>query len=75
MRLHGSRELYAGGYLEDELDAWAEEVESWLAAGQDTYVYFDNDIDGRVPFDATGLASRLAHFRPAAPPPLTSPAT
>jgi uncharacterized protein YecE (DUF72 family) len=63
VRLHGSRQLYAGGYLDDELDAWAAEVGSWVAAGQDAYVYFDNDIDGRAPFDATGLAARLSALR------------
>jgi uncharacterized protein YecE (DUF72 family) len=28
--------------------------------GRDVYVYFDNDSDGRAPFDASGLSRRLA---------------
>lgn len=59
VRLHGSRQLYAGGYTAEELDAWAAEIRGWQAAGQDVYVYFDNDIDGRAPFDAVELAKRL----------------
>jgi len=31
--------------------------------GRDIYVYFDNDSDGRAPFDATALAERLAEPR------------
>ena len=63
VRLHGSTELYAGGYSDEELDAWAATVTPWLAAGQDTYVYFDNDIDGRAPFDAVGLSAQLSEWR------------
>jgi uncharacterized protein YecE (DUF72 family) len=59
LRLHGSRELYAGGYLDDELDAWAATIRAYQGAGQDVYTYFDNDIDGRAPFDAERLAARL----------------
>ncbi len=32
-------------------------------AGRDVYVYFDNDSDGRAPFDATALAERLVELR------------
>lgn len=68
MRLHGSRELYAGGYLPEELDEWAGKIHAWCAAGQDVYAYFDNDIDGRAPFDAEGLAARLpGELRPVNP--------
>lgn len=31
--------------------------------GRDVYVYFDNDSDGRAPFDAADLATRLARPR------------
>lgn len=59
VRLHGSRELYAGGYLDDELDEWAADIRAWQLAGDDVYVYFDNDIDGQAPFDAERLAARV----------------
>jgi len=67
LRLHGSRELYASGYLDHELDAWAEEIRGWLSEGQDVYAYFDNDIHGHAPFDALALARRLDGPRSTAP--------
>jgi uncharacterized protein YecE (DUF72 family) len=73
-RLHGSEELYASGYSDDALDAWAQRVATWASGGQpegrrastvgaeirprDVYVYFDNDIKVRAPFDAQGLRNR-----------------
>lgn len=59
-RLHGHRELYAGGYPPAALDAWAERCRAWADAGRDVYVYFDNDARGRAPHDAEGLLARLA---------------
>lgn len=66
VRLHGSSELYASGYSDDELDAWAARVKGWLngsrapdAEPRDVYVYFDNDARGRAPHDAVALAARL----------------
>ena len=59
VRLHGSRELYASGYTDEELDAWAGRVDAWRASGRDVYVYFDNDIKVHAPFDAMRLAERL----------------
>jgi uncharacterized protein YecE (DUF72 family) len=59
-RLHGEARLYGGGYSEASLDRWAERVRSWLDAGRDAYVYFDNDADGRAPHDAAALLARLA---------------
>ena len=31
IRLHGSQELYASGYTDDELDWWARRIKSWAA--------------------------------------------
>ncbi|MCU1513199.1 MAG: hypothetical protein JWO10_289, partial [Microbacteriaceae bacterium] len=59
VRLHGSQELYSSGYSDGELDSWAAEIRQWLAAGQDVYVYFDNDAQVHAPFDAIELAKRL----------------
>lgn len=59
VRLHGQDELYAGGYTPDALDAWAERVRAWLAAGLDVVVYFDNDAKVHAPYDAIALAERL----------------
>jgi uncharacterized protein YecE (DUF72 family) len=62
VRLHGSQELYASGYSDAELDAWAKKIARWrdvAAGGRDVYVYFDNDIKVHAPFDAARLAERV----------------
>jgi uncharacterized protein YecE (DUF72 family) len=59
VRLHGHDELYASGYDDDALDAWANKIGSWVDAGQDVYVYCDNDAKVRAPYDAIGLMERL----------------
>jgi uncharacterized protein YecE (DUF72 family) len=62
VRLHGSRELYASGYTDTELDEWARKIIRWRddpAGGRDVYVYFDNDIKVHAPFDAERLARRV----------------
>lgn len=61
VRLHGSKRLYASGYTGKELDAWAEKIAAWQKRGRDVYVYFDNDVKVRAPFDAINLAARLGH--------------
>ena len=59
VRLHGDAELYASGYTPEALDAWGDKVRAWVAAGQDVFVYFDNDAKGFAPHDAIGLIERL----------------
>ncbi len=62
VRLHGSEQLYASRYSDDELDAWAARIRTWRAArggGRDVFVYFDNDIGAHAPFDAMRLAERV----------------
>jgi uncharacterized protein YecE (DUF72 family) len=56
VRLHGDAELYTSGYDDRALDGWAEKIRGW---GQDTYVYFDNDVKGYAPHDAERLIQRL----------------
>jgi uncharacterized protein YecE (DUF72 family) len=55
VRLHGAETLYASGYSTRELRAWAHRIRS-LASDRDVYVYFDNDVKVRAPFDARNLA-------------------
>jgi uncharacterized protein YecE (DUF72 family) len=55
VRLHGHPDVYASGYSPAELDFWAEKVLTWTTAGQDAYVYFDNDVRGHAPYDAVSL--------------------
>lgn len=65
VRLHGSTELYASGYTDEELDVWADRVRRWQSGAggngmpRDVYVYFDNDARGRAPHDAVALDARL----------------
>lgn len=59
VRLHGHEQLYASGYRDSELDAWAERIRAWAATGLDVYVYCDNDAKVRAPYDAMGLVARL----------------
>jgi uncharacterized protein YecE (DUF72 family) len=60
-RLHGAEELYASGYAEADLDAWADRIRGWNARGARTvFVYFDNDARVHAPFDALSLAQRFA---------------
>lgn len=58
-RLHGDSELYTSGYDDEALDRWAATVRGWLDAGLDSFVYFDNDVKVRAPYDAMALAERL----------------
>jgi uncharacterized protein YecE (DUF72 family) len=60
VRLHGDTELYASGYDADALDTWAASVREWADGGADVYVYFDNDMKVRAPYDAMALSERLA---------------
>ncbi|MEU4390706.1 DUF72 domain-containing protein [Kribbella sp. NPDC023855] len=57
VRLHGAEELYVSGYDDKSLDAWARRIRSWQR--DVVYVYFDNDVKVRAPFDAEALAERL----------------
>ena len=59
VRLHGDTELYASGYTDEALDAWAEKLRGWTSDGRDAFVYFDNDIKGYAPHDARKLMARL----------------
>lgn len=59
VRLHGKPHTYWSGYEGPELDDWARKVEVWLGEGRDVYVYFDNDVQVRAPWDALGLMERV----------------
>ncbi|GAA4157535.1 hypothetical protein GCM10022286_09260 [Gryllotalpicola daejeonensis] len=63
VRLHGPHELYHGGYSPAQLHQWASVIRELATTGtrtpRDVYVYFDNDADGRAPFDALALTDTL----------------
>lgn len=60
-RLHGDTELYTSGYDAAALDEWEEWTRDHLDHDRDVYVYFDNDVKVRAPFDAMELTERLQH--------------
>jgi uncharacterized protein YecE (DUF72 family) len=59
VRLHGDVEIYASGYSDRALERWARRLRRWARDGHDVYVYFDNDVKVRAPFDALGLMQKL----------------
>lgn len=58
LRLHGP-ERYAGRYPDALLARWADWLSTRRAAGQDLYVYFNNDVGGHAPRDAVRLREML----------------
>jgi uncharacterized protein YecE (DUF72 family) len=83
VRLHGDQELYVSGYGDAALERWAVRVRTWQMGGtpavgrrlgppapvreREVFVYFDNDVKVRAPFDAIALARRLGIQRLALP--------
>jgi uncharacterized protein YecE (DUF72 family) len=59
VRLHGATALYASRYEDHELAPWTERIAGWMAAGDDVYVYFDNDAQGHAPHDAVRLLAAV----------------
>ena len=59
VRLHGEQRLYGGGYSDASLERWGRRLGGWLDEGHDVYAYFDNDSDGRAPYDAVRLRALL----------------
>jgi uncharacterized protein YecE (DUF72 family) len=62
VRLHGATQLYVSGYGVAALRRWAEKIRS--LRGVDVYVYFDNDVKVRAPYDAQNLGRLLEGKRP-----------
>ena len=59
VRLHGDVTIYTSGYTERALAAWARRIRDWDKDGRDVYVYFDNDVKVKAPFDALNLMRKL----------------
>jgi uncharacterized protein YecE (DUF72 family) len=59
VRLHGDVEIYKSGYSSRALDGWARRIRAWDAKRKDVYVYFDNDVKVKAPFDALMLMRKL----------------
>ncbi|HET7366365.1 MAG TPA: DUF72 domain-containing protein [Burkholderiales bacterium] len=66
VRLHGDIKIYTSGYSGRALASWARRIRNWDRDGRDVYVYFDNDVKVKAPFDALSLMARLdLHWDPA----------
>jgi uncharacterized protein YecE (DUF72 family) len=59
VRLHGDKIIYTSGYTSRALDEWAERIRAWDRLGAEVYVYFDNDVKVRAPYDAQTLMRKL----------------
>src|SRR4051812_38070544 len=59
VRLHGDVKIYTSGYTRRALDSWARRIRAWDRAGKDVYVYFDNDVKVKAPFDALNLMQKV----------------
>ena len=59
VRLHGDVKIYTSGYSDKALDGWARRIRRWDRDGRDVYVYFDNDVKVKAPFDALTLMRKL----------------
>jgi hypothetical protein len=59
VRLHGDVKIYTSGYTERALASWARRIRGWDKAGRDVYVYFDNDVKVKAPYDALNLMRKL----------------
>ena len=59
VRLHGDIKIYTSGYSDRALAGWARRIRGWHRDNRDVYVYFDNDLKVRAPFDALNLMRKL----------------
>jgi uncharacterized protein YecE (DUF72 family) len=55
VRLHGPGRAYEGQYDGRSLGGWARRIRGWQAAGNDVYLFFDNDQAGHAAQDARRL--------------------
>lgn len=70
VRFHGLEGGPAHHYSRRELRPWATHLRACAERGLDAYVYFNNDIDVRAPYNAETLMEMVAPYavRPAPPP-------
>jgi uncharacterized protein YecE (DUF72 family) len=63
-RLHGAEQLYVSGYDSKHLKPWVTRIRRWQASGRPVFVYLDNDVKARAPFDAQNLTRLLSGRAP-----------
>lgn len=64
LRAHGPEGRYAGRYDDATLKRWAKRLAEAQAAGGVVHAYFDNDVDGEAPRDASRLLTILGVASP-----------
>ena len=55
VRFHGASGTYTGSYSTGRLERWADSLAGQHRDGIDVYVYFNNDVGGHAPRNATSL--------------------
>jgi uncharacterized protein YecE (DUF72 family) len=65
IRMHRGREP-AGGFTQEELQAWAAQLRALATSGKDVYIYFNNDWEGFALRDAVAF-ERFLGIRAARP--------
>jgi uncharacterized protein YecE (DUF72 family) len=55
VRFHGTEGKYRGTYSNTVLSGWARRLRTALAAGNDVYAYFNNDLGGTAVQNARTL--------------------
>lgn len=63
VRFHGATSKYRGGYSREQLREWATWLNRQRAAGSDVFAYFNNDVGGHAPRDATALRRAMQRGR------------
>jgi uncharacterized protein YecE (DUF72 family) len=59
IRFHGSGDMYAGCYSDEELSRWAEEITLMAEKLRAVYIYFNNDAGAFAVKNALTLAEKL----------------
>ena len=59
IRFHGAGQRYGGNYSDEELNQWAENIQSWKPRLKRIYAYFNNDAQGYALHNARSLRQIL----------------
>ena len=73
VRFHGGEGKYWGRYSDEHLLPWAEWLVEQKRQGKNSWVYFNNDIEGHAIQDAMTLRAMLAQLHRPSDLALTSP--
>ncbi len=63
IRLHGPGNKYQGSYSDEQLHAWARQIQAWRKKLKHVFIYFDNDQAGFAAQNAMKLKQILGDYR------------